>query len=90
MSSIFPFFFVFSRNWTVFVIFWWYLAVSENFFFFQNQEKKWRFVLGSPPNPEPEDFFGLSFWKLRFRFKTRMNRARDLVYQRFSVESALM
>ena len=43
----------------------------------------------SPPNPEPEDFLALSFWKLKFRFKTRMNRARDLVYQCFSVESAL-
>ena len=44
----------------------------------------------SPPNPEAEDFLGLLFWKLKFRFKTGMNRAQHVVYQCSSAESALM
>ena len=65
-------------------------------FFFQNENisrirgKKRVSFWVSPPNPEPEDFLGLSLWKLKFGFKTRMNRAQDVVYQCFSVESALM
>ena len=59
----------------------------RTFFFFQNENisrirgKNRVSFWVSPPNPEPADFLGFSFWKLKFRFKTRMNRAQDLVYQ---------
>ena len=41
------------------------------------------FLWGLPPNRTPEDFLGLSFWKLKFRFKIRMNTAQEVVYQCF-------
>ena len=58
---------------------------------FPKSKEKIEFSFWVPPsNIQPEDFLGLSFWKLKFRFKTRMNRAQDVVYQCSSLESALM
>ena len=82
---------------TLFFIYLYTIFGSFGFFFFFLNEHMSR-IKGknpvsfwvSPPNPEPEEFLRLSVWKLEFRFKTRMNRAQDVMYQCSSVESTLM